>query len=51
MRRVHLKLKSGAYAFTMLEDKEFTDSDRRPTDNMPNMAGTEDTVDESPSTR
>lgn len=51
MRRVHFKLKSGAYAFTMLEDREFTESDRRPTDNMPNMASSEDTVDESPSTR
>ena len=51
MRRVHFKLKSGAYAFTMLEDREFTESDRRPTDNVPNMASSEDAVDESPSTR
>ena len=51
MRRVHFKLKSGAYAFTMLEDREFTESDRRPNDNVPNMASSEDAVDESPSTR
>ena len=51
MRRVHFKLKSGAYAFAMLEDKEFTASDRRPSDNIPNMAASEDAVDQSPSTK
>ena len=50
--RVHFKLKSGAYGFTMLEDKEFYTSDARPSDSIPNMASSADEpVDESPSTR
>ena len=52
MCRVHFKLKSGVYGFTMLEDKEFYVSDARPSDSIPNMASSADEpVDESPSTR
>ncbi len=28
-RRVHYKLQSGAYGFTMLEDKDYADRDRQ----------------------
>ena len=49
--RVHFKLASGAIGFTMLEDKEYAEQDRRPAENTPNLDFGNDAVDESPSTR
>jgi hypothetical protein len=48
---VHFKLASGAIGFTMLEDKEYAEQDRRPAENTPNLEFRDDAVDDSPSTR
>jgi hypothetical protein len=49
--RVHFKLQNGAYGFTMLEDKDFYEKDRRPAENTPHLSSMDEAVDDSPSTR